>query len=155
MNKKLEKKFVCLLFNRDKKFPTELTKIILEIFHCTIFLTLFSEHILAIQEDAFFKIKKKKKSLVRRAHLKNALGSLGGTGCGSGLLLLNSMSWTGELGMGSRRVGCPLPTPLDSRALRLGTLTNLFVGDLSFFFFCCIKNNTCEDIPYMRINKKK
>lgn len=36
--------------------------------------------------------------------------------------------------MGSRRLGCPLPTPPDSRALRLGTLTNLFVGDLSFFF---------------------
>lgn len=56
------RKKVCLLFNRDKKFPTELTKIILEIFHCTIFLTLFSEHILAIQEDAFFKIKKKNKN---------------------------------------------------------------------------------------------
>lgn len=48
--------------------------------------------------------------------------------------------------MGSRRLGCPLPTtPLDSRAFRLGTLTNLFV-DLSFFFFCCIKNNKCEEL---------
>jgi len=47
--------------------------------------------------------------------------------------------------MGSRRLGCPLPTtPLDSRALRLGTLTNLFV-DLSFFFFCCIKNNKSKE----------
>lgn len=56
--------------------------------------------------------------------------------------------------MGSRRLGCPLPTPPDSRALRLGTLTNLFVGDLSFFFFCCIKNNTCEDSACMRTNGK-
>ena len=56
--------------------------------------------------------------------------------------------------MGSRRLGCPLPTPPDSRALRLGTLTNLFVGDLSFFFFCCIKNNTCEDSACMRTNEK-
>lgn len=47
--------------------------------------------------------------------------------------------------MGSRRVGCPLPIPPDSRALRLGTLTNLFAGDLSFFFFCCVKNNTREN----------
>lgn len=47
--------------------------------------------------------------------------------------------------MGSRRAGCPLPTPLDSRALRLGTLTNLFVGDLSFFFFCCVRNDTHEN----------
>lgn len=56
--------------------------------------------------------------------------------------------------MGSRRLGCPLPTPPDSRALRLGTLTNLFVGDLSFFFFCCIKNNTCEDSPCIRTHEK-
>ena len=56
--------------------------------------------------------------------------------------------------MGSRRLGCPLPTPPDSRALRLGTLTNLFVGDLSFFFFCCIKNSTCEDSPCIRTNEK-
>lgn len=56
--------------------------------------------------------------------------------------------------MGSRRLGCPLPTPPDSRALRLGTLTNLFVGDLLFFFFCCIKNNTCEDSPCIRTNEK-
>lgn len=57
--------------------------------------------------------------------------------------------------MGSRRLGCPLPTPPDSRALRLGTLTNLFVGDLSFFFFCCIKNNTCEDSPCIRTSEKR
>lgn len=56
--------------------------------------------------------------------------------------------------MGSRRLGCPLPTPPDSRALRLGTLTNLLVVDLSFFFFCCIKNNTCEDRPCTRTNEK-
>lgn len=47
-----------------------------------------------------------------------------------------------------------MPTPPDSRALRLGTLTNLFVGDLSFFFFCCIKNNTREDSPCIRTNEK-
>lgn len=88
------------------------------------------------------------------AHLKNVLGSLGGNGCGSGLLLLNSTSWTGELGMGSKRVGCPLPTPQDSRALRLGTLTNLFVGDLSFFFFCCVKNNTCENTHLRHKNQQ-
>lgn len=97
---------------------------------------------------------KGKKLLVRQAHLKNVLGSLGGNGCGSGLLLLNSTSWTGELGMGSKRVGCPLPTPLDSRALRLGTLTNLFVGDLSFFFFCCVKNNTCENTHLRHKNQQ-
>lgn len=57
--------------------------------------------------------------------------------------------------MGSRRLGCPLPTPPDSRALRLGTLTNLFVGGLSFFFFCCIKNNTCEDRPCVRTSEKR
>lgn len=89
-------------------------------------------------------VKKEKKDWWGNAHLKNVLGSLGGIGCGSGLLLLNSISWMGELGMGSRRLGCPLPTPLDSRALRLGTLTNLFV-DLSFFFFCCIKNNKYKE----------
>lgn len=105
-------------------------------------------------EGKFLKLKKKRNHWWDGAHLKNVLGSLGGTGCGSGLLLLNSISWTGELGMGSRRLGCPLPTPPDSRALRLGTLTNLFVGDLSFFFFCCIKNNTCEDGPCIRTNEK-
>lgn len=93
---------------------------------------------------SWVKKRKRKKDWWGSAHLKNVLGSLGGIGCGSGLLLLNSISWMGELGMGSRRLGCPLPTPLDSRALRLGTLTNLFV-DLSFFFFCCIKNNKCKE----------
>lgn len=57
--------------------------------------------------------------------------------------------------MGSKRVGCPLPTPLDSRALRLGTLTNLFVGDLSFFFFCCIKNNTRENTHLLPTNQQE
>lgn len=90
------------------------------------------------------KKKKKTKNWWGSAHLKTILGSLGGIGCGSGLLLLNSISWMDELGIGSRRLACPLPTPLDSKALRLGTLTNLF-ADLSFFFFCCIKNNTCRE----------
>lgn len=89
---------------------------------------------------------RKNKNWWGSAHLKTVLGSLGGIGCGSGLLLLNSISWMGEFGIGSRRLACPLPTPLDSRALRLGTLTNLF-ADLSFFFFCCIENNKCKEGP--------
>lgn len=57
--------------------------------------------------------------------------------------------------MGSKRVGCPLPTPQDSRALRLGTLTNLFDGDLSFFFFCCVKDNTRENTLLLHRNQQE
>lgn len=76
-------------------------------------------------------------------YFKNVLGFLGGKGCGRGLLLLNLILWVGELGMGFRRVGCLLFMLLDFRVLRLGIFINLFVVDLLFFFFCCVKNNIC------------
>lgn len=91
---------------------------------------------------------------LKRSHLMNFLGSVGGVGGGRGLLELSSRWWRGELGMGSRRLGwgwgggggggcggCPLPEPTTpipaaSRALRLGELLNLLAAVFSFFFFC-------------------
>lgn len=71
-------------------------------------------------------------------HLVNFLDSVRGAGGGRGLLVLGSSWWTGELGMGSRRVGwgwtlsVPEASPL---ALRLAELLNR-LDDLSFFRFC-------------------
>lgn len=96
---------------------------------------------------------------LKRSHLMNFLGSVGGVGGGRGLLELSSRWWRGELGMGSRRLGwgwgggggggcggCPLPEPTTptpipaaSRALRLGELLNLLAAVFSFFFFCYIE----------------
>lgn len=56
--------------------------------------------------------------------------------------------------MGFRRLGCLLFILLDFRVFRLGIFINLFVGDLLFFFFCCIKNNICEDSFCIRIYEK-
>lgn len=92
---------------------------------------------------------------LKRSHLRNFLGSVGGVGGGRGLLELSSRWWRGELGMGSRRLGwagggggcgsCPLPVPAmpmpaASRALRLGELLNLLAAVFSFFLFCYTEN---------------
>jgi len=90
---------------------------------------------------------------LKRSHLMNFLGSVGGgVGGGRGLLELSSRWWRGELGRGSRRLGwaggggggsggCPLPEPATpipaaSRALTLGELLNRLAAVFSFFFLC-------------------
>lgn len=97
---------------------------------------------------------------LKRSHLMNFLGSVGGVGGGRGLLELSSRWWRGELGMGSRRLGwagggggggacggCPLPepatptpTPAASIALTLEELLNLLAAVFSFFLFCYTEN---------------
>lgn len=97
-------------------------------------------------------------SALKRSHLMNFLGSVGGVGGGRGLLELSSRWWRGELGMGSRRLGwaggrgggcggCPLPepatpmpTPVASTALTIGELLNLLLDVFSFFLFCYVEN---------------
>lgn len=96
-------------------------------------------------------------SALKRSHLVNFLGSVGGIGRGRGLLELSSRWWRGELGMGSRRLGwaggrgggcggCPLPepatptpTPVASTALTIGELLNLLLDVFSFFLFCYVE----------------